>query len=292
MYKILFPSEPFSKNIVDSSYLEEFNTCKLMGIDTYLFDFDKFIESGKLSSNINFEDNCIIIYRGWMMKPEQYEMFYFKILDKSNGKIRLINTLSEYRNCHCFPNVYTYLKDYTPKMVMIDNHNAVTEYNTILRTIDFDFFIKDHVKSIKTDNGVEKISRNITCLNLLNKVTDFINERGNLFTGGIVLKEFVNLKKIDGKTNEWRVFFMDGKFLCMMQNSNLNTHISPPSDMISKVRELLRYKSNFFTVDFAQLDNDSWTIIETGDGSVSGFPDSFKSISFYNNLLQIDDLII
>lgn len=287
MYKILFPSEPFNKKNVDSSYLEEFNICKLVGISTYLFDYDEFIENGKLLSNINYEDSCIVIYRGWMMKPEQYEIFYFKILDKSNGKIRLINTLSEYRNCHCFPNVYTYLKDYTPKMVMIDNHNAVTEYKTVLRTIDFDFFIKDHVKSIKTDKGVEKINKNITCLDLLNKVTDFVNERGNLFTGGIVLKEFVNLKKYNDKTNEWRFFFLTGQLLDSMQNSNLKTDICPNLNYVFEVYSKISHTSNFFTIDFAELVDGSWIVIETGDGQVSGFPSDFKSISFYNKLKQI-----
>ena len=69
-----------------------------------------------------------------------------------------------------------------------------------MKKIDFDFFIKDYVKSVKTDKGVEKINhKTITCVDFMNKINDFVEERGNLFTGGIVLKEFVNLKKINEK---------------------------------------------------------------------------------------------
>lgn len=285
-YRILFPHEPFDKKNVDSAYIEEYNTCKLIGINTYFFDFDKFVEEGKLSSNIKFDDECTLIYRGWMMKPDQYGDFYLAILKQSDSKIKLINNPFEYENCHCFPNVYETIKDYTPRMVVVDNHTILPSYKSILKNIDFDFFIKDHVKSIKTDQGVEKISKDITCYDLYNKVNDFVKERGNLFTGGIVLKEFVNLKKVDGKTNEWRVFLMDGKFLCMMQNSNLPNSVAPPFTKILEIRELLKSKSNLFTVDFAQLENGEWIIIETGDGGVSGFPDSFNPIGFYNKLLQ------
>jgi len=286
MYKILFPHEPFDKRNVDSAYLEEYNTCKLIGIDTYFFDFDKFVEESKLSSNINMDDKCTLIYRGWMMKPEQYSDFYVTISRQSNSRIKLKNNPLKYKNCHCFPNVYETIKDLTPRMVSLDDYTILPSYKSVLKNIDFDFFIKDHVKSIKTDQGVERISKDINCIDLFNKVNDFVKERGNLFTNGIVLKEFVNLKKVDGKTNEWRVFLMDGKFLCMMQNSNLPNSVAPPFTMILVVRELLESKSNLFTVDFAQLENGDWTIIETGDGQVSGFPDSFNPIGFYNKLIQ------
>lgn len=39
-----------------------------------------------------------------------------------------------------------------------------------------------------------------------------------------------------------------------------------PSDLIMKVPKI---KSNFYTVDFAQLSSGEWIVIETGDGQVS-----------------------
>lgn len=289
MYRILFPSEPFDKKNVDSAYLEEFNTCKLIGLKYHLFDYDEFIDSGKLLSDINIDDSCTLIYRGWMMKPDKYNEFYYKIIEKSNGKVKLINNPTEYNNCHCFPNVYPLIVNYTPRMVMVGNHNVVPEYKSILRNINFDFFIKDHVKSIKTDKGVERISKEITCVNLLHKVNDFVNERGNLFTGGIVLKEFVNLKKYDDKTNEWRFFFMNGEFVCMIQNSNLKTYNCPDLGFVSEVYNKINHTSNFFTMDFAELDNGKWVLIETGDGQVSGLPSDYNPVGFYNNLKRITE---
>lgn len=284
MYKILFPNEPFDSRNVDSSYLEEFNICKILGIDTLLFDYDKFIENGTLSSNLKLDGECVVIYRGWMMKPLQYTQFYDKIIEKSNGKIKLINNPTQYQNCHCFPYIYDDIKNYTPRIIKVGSYNVVDEYEYILENISFDFFIKDYVKSIKTENGVERINKNISCVDLLHKVDYFISERGNLFTDGIILKEFVNLKKTNDLTNEWRVFVVKGSLVCLVQNSNLKTRVCPPSTLITEVIDILKVKSDFFTVDFAELEDGSWTVIETGDGQVSGFPVDFNPIGFYNNL--------
>lgn len=283
-YKILFPNEPYNRKEVDSSYKSEYNVSKTIGMVSYFYDYDVFVDDGKLISNIDFTDPCTIIYRGWMLKPEKYTELYNTILDKSSGFIKLINDPTEYRNCHCFPNVYDLIKKYTPRMVMVDNHNLVMQYKSILNNIEYDFFIKDHVKSAKTDKGVEKIDRNISCFDLMKKVNDFVNERGKLFTGGIVLKEFVNLKKIDGKTNEWRCFFLNGKMLNLIQNSNLETESFPSLELIYEVNRKLICSSKFFTVDFAQLEDDSWIVIETGDGQVSGLPNDSCSIPFYAKL--------
>lgn len=282
MYKILFPHEPYDKKNVDSSYIEEYNICKLLGIGTFFFDYDRFIEDGKLLSNINFSEECALIYRGWMMKPEQYKDFYIKI--GTTHKVMLINDPIEYENCHCFPNVYNLLIKYTPTILKLDNYNNLPNFKLNLKDLHFDFFIKDYVKSIKTDKGVERINKNINCLDLFNKINDFIKDRGNLFTGGIILKEYVDLKKINGNTNEWRFFIIDGEVISSIQNSNLKTTEQPPRSMVLEVINELKNKSSFFTIDFAQLVDDSWVLIETGDGQVSGFPSDFNPIGFYNNL--------
>lgn len=39
----------------------------------------------------------------------------------------------------------------------------------------------------------------------------FYKYRGDLYTGGICIKEYLDLKKYSGKTNGYRVFFANGK---------------------------------------------------------------------------------
>jgi hypothetical protein len=144
------------------------------------------------------------------------------------------------------------------------------------------------VKSCKTAEGVEKINQNIYKDELVDKIAQFVKERGKLFTGNIVLKEFVNLRKFDDKTNEWRAFYIKNKLACWFQNSYLKTRIGPPHDLMKIVGELLYPKSAFFTVDFAFTQDEKWIVIETGDGQVSGLPDG-EELNFYNNLFFVLD---
>ena len=288
-YKILFPCQSYNLHVVDEAFRAEANCCDILGIKYELFDHDTFVESGAFKSTISIPDNeCDeIIYRGWMLKPLEYQNFCGLLASKTNFNIFPINNKWEYSNCHCFPMVYDSIKQYTPRI------QELTSWGDIY-TIDikFDFFIKDHVKSIKTADGVEKLDKDIYMRfkdDLVYKIADFVKDRGKLFTGNIVLKEFVDLKRVEGKTNEWRVFYLKGEFLAYFQNSYLKTSEHPPFKLIGDVGKCLQYMSNFFTMDFALTENDDWILIETGDGQVSGFPEG-KELQFYNaifNKLQI-----
>jgi len=285
-YRILFPSEPFEQKVVDSAYTEEYNVCKLMGIKTHLFDYEELVENDKLVSDIFFDDSATLIYRGWMLKPEQYSKLYNKILHKTNGYVTLLNSPEQYKNCHCFPFVYKDIKDYTPKILVFDNYDNLVDLFCILPLLDFDFFLKDYVKSIKTNLGVEKINRKISTSDLFKKIQEFVTERGNLFTGGIVFKEYINLKKINEITNEWRAFYLYGKLIDLSNNSSIDISKGeqPPIEFVNSVGKVLSEKSNFFTIDFALTEDNIWKIIETGDGGVSGLSPHSNVMGFYNKL--------
>jgi ATP-grasp domain-containing protein len=290
--KILFPNEPFDRKNVDSEYADEFNACKIMGIDTYFYDYDEFVNENKFFTNIRKDDDCLLIYRGWMLKPGQYELLYNKILERTDGYVTLINSPEQYTNCHCFPNVYENIKGYTPIIIKTRNLEPGS-ISKLFLDIEFNFFIKDYVKSIKTDKGIEKLSKNIKYFDLSEKIKEFKKERGNLFTGGIVLKEFVNLEKVlykgDSSENEWRAFYLYGKLVDISNNSNINTTLhstikGPPVEMVNKIGGILSEKSNFFTVDYAKKVNGQWIVLETGDGQVSGLSTDISSLGFYNKI--------
>ena len=273
-YKILFPSEPYNIRQIDSTFEAERNISQLCSFEHYMFDFDTFTSEQKLVHNIDFNDECILIYRGWMLKPEDYRVLFGKVLNKSKGSVKLINLPMEYENCHCFPNVYENIKEYTPRI----------EKN--LAKVDFDFFLKDYVKSTKTDEGVEMISKDINAEELKVKVDRFIEDRAHLFTGEVIAKEFVSLKEEKGKTNEWRAFYFNGKVHAVLQNSYLETKEEPPVQLVKKVGEAIGEKSNFFTVDFALTEDDRWIVIEAGDGQVSGLCEG-QELKFYNRLRKL-----
>jgi len=282
-YKILFPSEPFNVKNFDEDYLPEKNACDILGIEYSKFDYDTFIRDGQFNSDIDFTFKGIYIYRGWMMNISQYSNLYSNITQRSKNNIILINDQYQYENCHCFHRVYDYLTNYTPRILVSQYSNG--EACRMLESIDFDFIIKDYVKSIKTSNGIEKISKDISMSELQKKINHFVKERGMLFTGKIVFKKYVELKKYDNKTNEWRAFFFNGKLLSLLQNSYLNTTEAPSEDFVKNISQKISHKSNFFTIDFAFTEDNKWIVIETGDGQVSGLPEG-EELGFFNKLKE------
>lgn len=114
---ILFPCQFGNINQVDEDYQKEYNSAIKNGFETLLFNFDDFtLTNSKLKLNkiLNLEEKVIILYRGWMLKFEDYERLYNSLLTLN---LQLINNPIEYRNCHEFPYSYNNLKNYTPKCI-------------------------------------------------------------------------------------------------------------------------------------------------------------------------------
>ncbi len=287
--RVLFPNEPYDRKHVDSAYKEEFNVCEMLGIKTYFYDYEELIENNKLISNIDSDNNNVtLVYRGWMLKPNSYDLLYYKILEKTNGYYTLLNSPKQYSNCHCFPYIYDNIKEFTPRITVLDNWKDMNLLFATIMKIDYNFFIKDYVKSTKTDKGIECFTPFISMNDLEKEIKKFVNDRGSLFTNGIVFKEFVYLKKVENKTNEWRAFYANGKLVDLANNvdDDISDGNCPPSELIDKLGEILSEKSNFFTVDFALTDIDKWIVIETGDGGVSGLTPRCNTFAFYSKLID------
>ena len=57
----------------------------------------------------------------------------------------------------------------------------------------------------------------------------------------------------------------------------------PPRELVEKYRML---DSPFYTVDYAELKDGTWKIIEVGDGSVSGLSDGQDPEHFFRTLFH------
>jgi hypothetical protein len=117
------------------------------------------------------------------------------------------------------------------------------------------------------------------------RVAEFIEHRGHLYTGGIVIKEYVDLAKYGGRTNEYRAFFLNGQLLSLQRNSGQSEKCKfPPSEFVNRFKNL---PSNYYTVDFAELSDESWTVIEAGDGQVSGLSEGQLAFKYFDDMRRI-----
>lgn len=277
---ILFPSSFFRPAEVDEDLQKEYDAVRAAGsLDIVLFGYEQWFLEDKLVLDHTPKKERLAVYRGWMMKPEQYERFYHMLLEK---KIRLVTAPEHYRLMHIFPNVYPYIKEDTAKIELYPLHHPIDVSH--LKQAFRRFMVKDYVKSVKGTDFPVFFDESVSQEAFDRWMEVFYQYRGELLTGGICIKEFLDLKKYGGKTNEYRVFYMNHEIATVCRNSGQGDYTpKPPRERIEKYRTL---DSPYFTIDFAELEDGTWKIIEAGDGGVSGLSDDQDYAHYFRALYQ------
>lgn len=277
---ILFPSSFFNLNKVDEDLQEEYDAVVATGLfDITIFGYDKWFSDEKLVVTCEPEIMRTAVYRGWMMKPESYEKFYNLLLEKN---IRLVIKPAEYRLMHIFPNVYEHIKEDTAKMQIYPLH-AKLDVEEIKENFGR-FMVKDFVKSVKGTEFPKYFDKSVSQEDFDKWMEVFYKYRGDLLIGGICIKEFLDLKLYGGKSNEYRVFYINHEIATISRNSGQANYTPlPPKELIEKYRNL---DSSFYTVDYAELSDGSWRILEAGDGEVSGLSEGQDYVNFFRVLCQ------
>ena len=275
---ILFPSSFFDTSKVDEDLQKEYDAALSTGFfDTVLFGYDQWFNEDRLVVRGKPDRERSAVYRGWMMKPEQYERFYYGLLEKN---IRLITEPEQYALMHIFPNVYESVKADTAKMEIFPLHTRI-DVEELKRSFSR-FMVKDYVKS-----GTEFprfFDSNVTQDEFDKWMEVFYKYRGELLTGGICVKEFLDLKRYGESTNEYRAFYINHEIATVSRNSGQGNYSpAPPKELIEKYRSL---ESPYYTIDFAELSDGSWRIIEAGDGSVSGLSEGQDYGQYFRALYQ------
>lgn len=275
---ILFPSDYFHADIVDEELKKEFCAAKGTGLfDTALFSYDKWFNEERLILSDKICKPRKAIMRGWMMKPKQYELFC-KELEKKN--IFLVTSPEEYKTMHIFPNVYEYFGSDTAKMSIYPLHKQI-DIKEVKKLFDR-FMVKDFVKSVKGTEFPKYFDSTVTQEDFDRCMEVFYKYRGNLLTGGICIKEYLELKLYGKNTNEYRVFYANNRIISISKNSGQGNYTpTPPEAMIQKYSNL---PSHYYTIDYAELTDGTWKVIEAGDGSVSGLSDCQNEEQYFRAL--------
>lgn len=85
-------------------------------------------------------------------------------------------------------------------------------------------------------------------------------------------------------TKEFRLFYLNGKLLTYAQYWNEGDYECEQPDLDKFNQVATQIESNFFTIDIAKQKNESWLIMELGDGQVSGLPEQMNLDDFYIKL--------
>lgn len=256
--RILFCDSGFSSKEVDYMYVEEYQSAKKEGIRTSLISFEE-LKKGNVKIALKrvalSEEKELGLYRGWMLKPNQYDLLYHSLLEKN---IQLINTPEEYKFCHYLPESYEVIKEFTPKTTfkkLVGVFN-VEDFLNELNTFDKQaIIIKDYVKSQKHYWEETCFIPNASDKRKVESVIErFIELQDVDLNEGLVFREFVELEELTNHsksgmplTKEFRVFVKDKKVIAKYPYWDEGNYqdIEPVLDEFVGV--IQNISSNFFT---------------------------------------------
>lgn len=298
---ILFCLNPLDDKTVDPDYCGEFDAARDTNFTVHLFSYESLTRENDpvlATRRIKTADQLqTIIYRGWMLKPNQYAMLYENLLAKN---YKLINSPKEYQNCHYLPDSYKFIKECTPGTVWIPVEDRNVNYEQVFESIkhfgNSPLIIKDFVKSQKhywdTACYISSAGDRDKVKSVIEK---FIELQGSDLNEGIVIRQFVELNdlSIHSKSGmplkqEYRLFFLKGKLLGVYEYWEEGQYFEgnfPPIEVFEDIVQGI--ESNFFSMDIAKTKEGEWIIIELGDGQVAGLPNITDRHQFYHSVREI-----
>lgn len=290
---ILLPCEPFNPREVDPDFEPERRAAKAAGLDTALIDHSQVLEGAAGAAVARTPEGAgPAVYRGWMLKPNQYEAMHAALLSRG---IELINTPEQYRACHYLPESYPWIDGHTPRSVWF-RLDGTLDLERLKQSIapfgNSSLVVKDYVKSQKHYWQEACFIPSASDLDAVERVVRrFLELQGDDFNEGLVLREFVPLKVVGSHPKsgmplaaEFRIFWLSGKpILSHRYWGDLTTFESPlPWAELTPIAD--RIPSRFFTMDVAFLADGGWTIVELGDGQVAGLPSADLAPEFFQRL--------
>ncbi|MCI0391564.1 MAG: ATP-grasp domain-containing protein [Acidobacteria bacterium] len=226
-------------------FRDEVQAMKAAGDNVHLIDTEA-LNSSMACIRPPFEPGPSVAYRGWMLTHGEYVNLAASI-ERAGGIC--FTSPEQYVVTHYLPNWYAVVKDYTPETVFLDTGaDLVSE----LRRLGWGrFFVKDHVKSLKTSVGsiIEDPEQIETVVSEMEKYRGFIE-------GGLCIRRVEEF--ISG--SERRYFVLNRTPYAAEAGATIPRPVAYCAEAIA---------SPFFSVDVARRADGVDRIVEVGDGQVS-----------------------
>ncbi|MEO7328130.1 MAG: ATP-grasp domain-containing protein [Minicystis sp.] len=295
--RFLFCSDPLNPRHPDGAFASEADAASALGLEIGLVDFEALVAGDARAAvrRVPEAQGEVAVYRGWMLKPEAYQSLYGALAARG---VLLVNDPDAYVRAHHLPGWYAALEGHTPRSVWlpVQGDVAMEEVMDLLRPFgEGPIFLKDFVKSRKHEwaeacfipaasdrAAVERVVRR------------FVELQDGDLAGGLVFRAFVDLASAGRHpksgmplAREQRIFLLDGEPIASMRYWDEAEYASPvaPEEELSALAR--RVKSRFIAMDVAALRDGGWTIIEVGDGQVSGLPDHANRSDFYQRMATL-----
>ncbi len=246
--QFIFPADPLSSRVslrMDEFFKPQAVELSPTGFASALFS----VEEGRVQRVVAGQT---VMYRGWMLKAEEY----LKLSEKVEAEGAMLYTsIDQYLNTHHIPNWYQQLSEYTADTIVFTNKWMETAdlkaaFEQLKSRGWGTFFLKDYVKSLNTTRAkgsvCDSADEALECIELMKKY------RGGL-EGGLCIRRFEELN------DERRYFILNGE---------VGSGFRPADEEVLRAAAH-RIDSPFFSVDVAYDAAGRTRIVEIGDGQVS-----------------------
>lgn len=288
---ILFPSLPILPTQPDPDYEIEYAAAQAAGFRCSLYELESLrrndLRSALKHCRTATEPNETIVYRGWMVSDVHYASLHEGLTVRG---FQPLAAPDEYAEAHYLPLAYPILQGSTPRTVWMEGADLDRAWDLYQQMAGEAAILKDYVKSAKHR------WREACFLPAHTSRTDFeailqafLHERGSLFEKGLVFRRYHPLVQLGEDMRgqpiheEYRLFCVNGKVIAHAPFRN-------PKELASQQRiwEMLaaRFTNRFISLDVARQVDDTWIVVEAGDGGVSGLPLSIDPDDFYRALWQ------
>lgn len=287
----IFCDNPLHHTQPDEDYREEYEVAHKHFLCA-LFSFEE-LRAGKLELRGEAIQGPTI-YRGWMMKPEEYAFFYEAL---GKRRIELLTTPEAYCHYHLLPHWYKDFEDVTAFSAWTEG-NDVDAAMRLAQGLSGAYIVKDYVKSRKHEWAEACYIPDIQDSEKAKSIIlNFVTRQGDELVGGIVLREFVQLRRTGTHpqsgmplSEEYRIFVLTDNWKasvsrdpsCKIPESPHRTLLidgyweERPEFRLSEeerawVNNLTnRVESPFVSIDLARRADGTLMVMELGDGQVSG----------------------
>lgn len=292
---ILFPCDPLNPRKVDADFEHERAAALDAGLPVALVDHTRVLQGAAVDAVARVpEGEQQALYRGWMLKPLQYRALHEALLARG---VQPITSPESYRVCHYLPESYPFIEGHTPRSVWVPVDGEVNFGSVAHALAQFQgraVIVKDYVKSQKhywneacfiPDAADDAAVRRV--------VTRFLELQGDDLNEGLVFREYVPLRIVGTHPKsglplaaELRTFWMHGEPILAHRYWGDLTAFDAELPVQALRAIAARIPSPFFAIDVAFEENGDWTIVELGDGQVTGLPAPELASGFFRALFS------
>lgn len=294
---IMFPAKAGEWDIVND-FMDEYTVVREMPFfDVVLFDFSSAVGKGELRLSRQPDySKAPAIYRGPRLTISQYKKLFSAA--KAAG-IRMTTDGWDYGQLHRFAfNNYHVIGEThrdTPSSCDVSwNHSWYTGYSNMHRCLAGEDRSYTRVPNSRGQRRIAKdLDADSRVVAVFDKLTSeffdelrarYLKEDDYDLYRNLIIQEYVELKRYEGATNEWRGRFFDGQLFELLPNSGQPEDApQPPQWLIDKHKS----ESPYYELDFAEVYDGDWLILGSDDGQVAKRALGQSAEDYYESLQRV-----